>query len=138
MNISFSIVLLGLIEILLPTKAFKSQMQLITGAVLIITIISQISIIKIPEYQPINTSNVSVNQLLLQNCAITVKNQAESILKEHGITNVKIIVTMDNMCEESIEIKSITIKTTANRAELEIAIEDIERTLNIPVNIGET
>lgn len=113
-------------------------MQLITGAVLIITIISQISIIKIPEYKPINTSDVSVNQLLLENCAITVKNQAESILKEHGITNVKIIVTMDNMCEESIEIKSITIKTTANRAELEIAIEDIERTLNIPVNIGET
>ncbi|MBQ2391038.1 MAG: hypothetical protein II306_04635 [Clostridia bacterium] len=138
MNISFSIVLLGLIEILLPTKAFKSQMQLITGAVLIITIISQISIIKIPEYKPINTSDVSVNQLLLENCAITVKNQAESILKEHGITNGKIIVTMDNMCEESIEIKSITIKTTANRAELEIAIEDIERTLNIPVNIGET
>lgn len=113
-------------------------MQLITGAVLIITIISQISIIKIPEYKPINTSDVSVNQLLLENCAITVKNQAESILKEHGITNGKIIVTMDNMCEESIEIKSITIKTTANRAELEIAIEDIERTLNIPVNIGET
>lgn len=130
--------LIGLIEMLLPARAFKPQLQLITGAVLIITIISQIALIKIPEYQPINTGNASGNQLLLENCAISVKTKVESILKEHNVTDGKIIVDVDIAENNSIDIKSITIKSTADRDTLKNAAANIEQTLDIPVDIGET
>ena len=76
--------------------------------------------------------------MLLENCAISVKTKVESILKEHNVTDGKIIVDVDIAENNSIDIKSITIKSTADRDTLKNAAANIEQTLDIPVDIGET
>ena len=96
-SVCITSIAVGIIESVLPNNSHKRQLRLLTGAVIILSIISPFSKagdLNYPNYSS-ETVAVDINESLQNIVAVSAKNEISEILKTNGINNAKIIVCTD-------------------------------------------
>ncbi|MBQ2676606.1 MAG: stage III sporulation protein AF [Clostridia bacterium] len=146
MSICITAVCVGVIEMLLPKGSFRAPMKLLTGTVLIISLITPI--LNPPDIQfdvDAEYSNLYKTELydkslesLMQNSAVLIKQNISGIIYQNGISSAKIKIIMDKDHESRIVIKGAEIylnKSDMDRADK--LIREIKGQTGIDVRVEE-
>ena len=140
LSICFVIIAIGVIEMLIPAGSFKPQMKLITGVVLIISILSpflgrsNIDFEKF-EYNIVTENNISDS--LQRGAAIAIKDAISELINKYGISKAKIKITMDKTTDNSIVInKALILFLEKDIDKTDKLCKEIEEKLGIDVEIG--
>ena len=100
-SVVFTSVAIGLCELLVPDNSYKNTIRLITGAVMLISIITPLT--KDFEFENIdfssNSINIDVSGATEKSVALATKNEITDVLKENNIEKAKIIITTG--CDEN-------------------------------------
>lgn len=105
-SIVFTAVVIGIIELLLPKNQFKNQMRLITGTIILLSLISPLTY----DFKDLNLNIIDYNNenLNYENSekavASSLNYEINVILDENGIENGKVII------ETGLENSSIIIR----------------------------
>lgn len=141
LSICFIIIAVGVIEMLVPFGNFKPQMKLITGAVLVISIVSPFlnSENFNFDFDKFNYSvtDSGVTDSLQMGAAISIKESISEIIKKYGVTKAKIKISMDNTTDNSIVInKALILFLEKDIDKTDKLCDEIESRLGIDVEIG--
>ncbi len=142
MSVCFTAIAVGIIEMLIPKESFKPQMRLITGAVLIISMLVpmySISKLEIPDIDS-QTISVDVNDSLASAAAASIKQEISSDLADNGINTAKIIVYTDIGKDNSIIINKAEIlvgKNDIDKASTAAKVSEQRLQVNVEVGVSE-
>lgn len=139
-SLIFSLVAVGLCELLIPDNSFKNQIRLITGAVIIICMISPfVNGFEIKEFDFSSFENeYDIAGQAERSVAFAAKNEIEDILRENQIETAKITITTDKDENNSIIIDSVVIYFDEKDKSKESYLSNlIENKLGIETEVGE-
>ena len=110
-TICFCSVAVGIIEMLLPDNSYRNRIRLLTGAVLMISMLTPFfSLLKLemPEFSD-SIVDFEVNESLEKAAAMSVSSAVDDILQKHGVQNAKISIYTDRNADNSININKAVI-----------------------------
>lgn len=139
-SLIFSAVAVGLCELLIPKNSFKNQMRMITGAVLLISMISPfLSGFNMPEFDFSDFSVVySIEENAKRSVAYAAKNEITDIILKNGIDKAKIIVNTGFDENKSIIIDSVIILfDKKDKAKTQTVADEVKDILNVKTEVGE-
>ncbi len=136
--ICFCAIAVGVIEMLIPKNKYKAQMRLITGTVLMLSLLTPfISGIDL-DLQPAQGKAVLDSEILEKSAAASAKEQIRVILYDHDITYAKIVINTDTNADNRIVINEAQL--FLNKGDIDRAVfaaKEIEEQLGIKTVIGE-
>ena len=139
-SLIYSTISVGLCELLVPKNSYKNQIRLITGTVLIISMLSPLisdfglKSIEIPHFN--NNYEVSAN--VSRSVAYALKNELEEIVCNNGVDKAKIIIQTGKDENNSIIIDSVVILFDKKDKEVSHTIaKQVENKLNVKIQVGE-
>lgn len=121
LSICFTAAAVGIIEALLPSGTFKRQMRLITGALLIISLLTPLKLLQnasLPDFSA-DTDAFSPNEQLQSAAAASVKEQLSQVLRQYEIDSAKITVYTDIGADNCIELSKVT--AAVNKSDIDKA-----------------
>ena len=139
-SLIFSAVAVGLCELLIPKNSFKNQMRMITGAVLLISMISPfLSGFIMPVF---DFSDFSVDYSAEENAersvAYAAKNEIADIILKNGVNKAKITVNTGFDENKSIIIDSVIILfDKKDKAKIKTVAAEIKDKLKVKTEVGE-
>lgn len=139
-SLIFSAVAVGLCELLIPKNSFKNQMRMITGAVLLISMISPfLGGFTIPDFELSDfETDYNIEESAERSVAYSAKNEIADILYENDIENAKIIVNTGFDENKSIIIDSVVILfDKKDKAKTQTVTEQVKTNLNVKTEVGE-
>ncbi len=110
-SICFCSVAVGIIEMLLPDNSYRNRIRLLTGAVLMISMLTpffSLSKLEMPEFSD-SIVDFEVNESLEKAAAMSVSSAVDDILQKHGVQNAKISIFTDRNADNSININKAVI-----------------------------
>ncbi|MBQ7129361.1 MAG: stage III sporulation protein AF [Clostridia bacterium] len=109
LSLVFCVFTISLCELLIPKNSYKNQMRLITGAVLIITMLSPfIGGIRLDDFEFNNQLN-DISGVTEKTLAYGYKTEIFEILKDNDIDNAKITISIKTDENNSINVSNVII-----------------------------
>ena len=140
LSVCFAAVAVGIIEALLPSGSFKRQMRLLTGALLIISLLTPLKLmqnISLPDFSA-NIGEYSPNEQLQSAAAASAKEQLSAILRQYEIDSAKITVYTNIGADNCIELtKAVVAVEKSNIDKASRAAKAAESVMGITVEIEE-
>lgn len=140
LSVCFAAVAVGIIEALLPSGSFKRQMRLLTGALLIISLLTPLKLmqnISLPDFSA-NIGEYSPNEQLQSAAAASAKEQLSAILRQYEIESAKITVYTNIGTDNCIELtKAVVAVEKSNIDKASRAAKAAESVMGITVEIEE-
>lgn len=140
LSVCFAAVAVGIIEALLPSGAFKRQMRLLTGALLIISLLTPLKLmqsVSLPDFSA-SISEYSPNEHLQSAAAASAKEQLCEFLRQYEIESAKITVYTNIGADNCIELtKAVAAVHKSDINKAESAATAAENAMNITVEIEE-
>lgn len=140
LSVCFAAVAVGIIEALLPSGSFKRQMRLLTGALLIISLLTPLKLmqnISLPDFSA-NIGEYSPNEQLQSAAAASAKEQLSAILRQYEIDTAKITVYTNIGADNCIELtKAVVAVDKIDIDKASRAAKAAESVMGITVEIEE-
>ena len=140
LSVCFAAVAVGIIEALLPSGSFKRQMRLLTGALLIISLLTPLKLmqnISLPDFSA-NIGEYSPNEQLQSAAAASAKEQLSAILRQYEIDSAKITVYTNIGADNCIELtKAVVAVEKSNIDKASRAAKAAESVMGVTVEIEE-
>ena len=140
LSVCFAAVAVGIIEALLPSGSFKRQMRLLTGALLIISLLTPLKLmqnISLPDFSA-NIGEYSPNEQLQSAAAASAKEQLSAILRQYEIESAKITVYTNIGADNCIELtKAVVAVEKSNIDKASRAAKAAESVMGVTVEIEE-
>lgn len=139
-SLIFSAVAVGLCELLIPKNSFKNQMRMITGAVLLISMISPfLSGFNMPVFDFSDFSvDYSVEENAERSVAYAAKNEIADIILKNGVDKAKITVNTGFDENQSIIIDYVIILfDKKDKAKTNTIAAEIKDKLKVKTEVGE-
>lgn len=140
LSVCFAAVAVGIIEALLPSGSFKRQMRLLTGALLIISLLTPLKLmqnISLPDFSA-NIGEYSPNEQLQSAAAASAKEQLSAILRQYEIDTAKITVYTNIGADNCIELTKAVVAVDKNDIDkASRAAKAAESAMGITVEIEE-
>ena len=136
----FSAVAVGLCELLIPKNSFKNQIRIITGAVLLISMLSPfLGGFEIPEFNPSDfNADYNAKENAERSIAYAAKNEIADIIIENGIEKAKIIINTGLDENNSINIESaVILLDREGLTKSDLITSEIQNSLNTKIQVGE-
>lgn len=121
LSVCFAAAAVGIIEALLPSGTFRRQMRLLTGALLIISLLTPIKLmqnVSLPDFSA-NISEYSPNVRLQSAAAASAKEQIGAVFRQYEIKSAKITVYTNIGADNCIELTKAVVavdKTDIDKA----------------------
>ncbi|MGN0113822.1 MAG: stage III sporulation protein AF [Acutalibacteraceae bacterium] len=140
LSVCFAAVAVGIIEALLPSGSFKRQMRLLTGALLIISLLTPLKLmqnISLPDFSA-SAGEYSPNEQLQSAAAASAKEQLSAILRQYEIDTAKITVYTNIGTDNCIELtKAVVAVESSDIDKASRAAKAAESAMGITVEIEE-
>ncbi len=108
-SIIFCIFTISLCELLVPKNSYKNQMRLITGAILLITMLSPfLNGVSFNDFD-IKENSYDINRITEKSVALGYKTKIFEVLKKKEIENAKISINTEIDQNNSIKVNDIII-----------------------------
>ena len=138
LSVCFAAVAVGIIEAMLPSGSFKRQMRLLTGALLIISLLTPLKLmqnISPPEFSA-KSEEYSPNEQLQSAAASSAKEQISAILRQYEIEHAKITVYTNIGADNCIELtKAVVAVNKSDIDKASRAAKSAENTMGVAVEI---
>lgn len=134
-SLIFCVITISICELLVPKNTYNNQMRLVTGAVLLITMISPfVSGIDFSEFNFEKSSDYDFSEISHKTVAYAYKTEIFDILENNNITNSKITVTTDLDENNSIKVKSVIILfDKRDKNKIPFVKKDIKEKLDVDI-----
>lgn len=138
-SLIFTTIAISICELLVPKDSYKNQMRLITGTVLILSLVSPfINGICFDEIDfSISSSEVDVTYETEKAVAMSLNNDIQEILTENGITNGKIIINTDFDKQGSIIVEHVIILfEEKDKMQSGLILEKLKQKYSFSIEVG--
>ena len=139
-SLIFCALAVGLCEMLVPKHSYKNQMRLITGTVLLVSMLSpfitdyNFESISIPSFN----DSVEVSDSASRTVAYALKNEIQEIIYDYNIKQAKIIIKTGEDENKSIIIDSVIILfDKKDKGMTQKVVKQIENKINVKIQVGE-
>lgn len=134
-SLIFCVITISICELLIPKNTYKKQMRLVTGSILLITMISPfLSGIDLSEFNFDNNAEYDVSGISHKTVAYAYKTEIFEILERNDIDNTKITINTATDENNSIIVESaIILFDKTDKSKIENIKNSIKETLDISV-----
>ncbi len=138
-SLIFTAIAISVCELLVPKESYKNQMRLITGTILIISLISPfVSKINFDDYKiDFNIEDVVITNETERAVATSLSNDIQSFLYENNVEQGKIIIETDYDDNSSIIIDQVVILFDENdKSKSEFILEKLKQKYDFEIKVG--